>query len=80
MSDLLGILAGHLYYFLDTIVPEKYGTRVLKTPGFLYSFFPPSRIAVHGLHTNGGAGAAPQQNIQNPFGARFPGRGRQLAR
>lgn len=74
LYDLIGILAGHLYYFLDTIVPEKYGTRFLKTPSLLYSLFPPTRVAIHGMQTN-----APQQRIQNPFGARFPGRGRQLA-
>jgi len=33
--DLMGIGLGHTYYFLLKIVPEQYGTTVVKTPDFL---------------------------------------------
>ncbi len=35
--DLMGIIVGHIYYFLEDIFPrEQGGFRILKTPRFLY--------------------------------------------
>ncbi len=34
--------AGHLYLFLESILPQTHGLNLLKTPSFLYSFFPPT--------------------------------------
>lgn len=40
MVDLMGIVVGHLYYFLEDIFPrERGGFRVLKTPYFLRWLF-----------------------------------------
>ncbi len=38
--DLLGMFAGHAYYFLEDVYPRMSGRRVLKTPGFLVALFP----------------------------------------
>jgi hypothetical protein len=38
--DLMGIIVGHVYYFLEDIFPREHGGfRILKTPRFLYVFF-----------------------------------------
>ncbi|CAA3025809.1 derlin-1 [Olea europaea subsp. europaea] len=36
--DLLGIIAGHLYYFLTVLHPLAGGKTILKTPVFMYPF------------------------------------------
>lgn len=37
--DLIGIIVGHAYYFLEDIFPhQRGGFRVLKTPQFLYVY------------------------------------------
>ncbi|CAF2525728.1 unnamed protein product [Rotaria sp. Silwood2] len=42
--DLMGIIAGHIYYFLEDIFPRKQGGfRVLRTPRFLYWLFGEAR-------------------------------------
>jgi hypothetical protein len=40
IDDLMGLLAGHLYYTLKEIVPHDYGYDLLKTPFFMRSLFP----------------------------------------
>jgi len=35
LSDIIGIVAGHIFYFLKDIVPIQYQYDFLKTPGFL---------------------------------------------
>lgn len=35
LVDLLGIAVGHIYYYLETICPSRFGFRLLKTPHFL---------------------------------------------
>lgn len=35
ISDIIGIIAGHLYYFLKDILPIQYNYDILKTPSFL---------------------------------------------
>jgi len=46
--DLLGIVAGHIYYFLEDIYPETTGRHLLKTPGFIKALFdaPPPPVEV----------------------------------
>jgi len=39
MPDLLGIIAGHLYYFLTVLHPLAGGKNILKTPMWVYPFF-----------------------------------------
>lgn len=36
--DLLGIIAGHLYYFLTVLHPLAGGRNILKTPALMYPF------------------------------------------
>jgi len=38
--DLLGMGAGHIYYFLEDVYPRMSGRRWLKTPNVLLSLFP----------------------------------------
>mmetsp|Transcript_20741 Transcript_20741/g.62487 ORF Transcript_20741/g.62487 Transcript_20741/m.62487 type:complete len:245 (+) Transcript_20741:324-1058(+) len=38
--DLLGMVAGHAYYFLEDVYPRMTGRRPLKTPGFVRAMFP----------------------------------------
>lgn len=39
VSDLLGVVVGHIYYFLEDVYPQTTGRRLLKTPGFLKAIF-----------------------------------------
>jgi Derlin-2/3 len=39
MPDLLGIIAGHLYYFLTVLHPLATGKNYLKTPKWVYPLF-----------------------------------------
>jgi Derlin-2/3 len=40
MVDLMGIIVGHIYYFLEDIFPREHGGfKILKTPRFLYVVF-----------------------------------------
>lgn len=39
MPDLLGIIAGHLFYFLTVLHPLAGGKNILKTPMWVYPFF-----------------------------------------
>lgn len=38
--DLLGMGAGHTYYFLEDVYPQMSGRRLLKTPSILLALFP----------------------------------------
>lgn len=38
-SDALGILVGHVYYYLHDVVPRVYGKRPLQTPRLLQKLF-----------------------------------------
>jgi hypothetical protein len=44
-QDLLGMAAGHAYYFLEDVYPRMSGRRLLKTPGFVRALFPQARTA-----------------------------------
>jgi len=39
LLDILGILVGHLYYFVTDVVPIRYRIQLIKTPEFLYRLF-----------------------------------------
>ncbi|CAI7839034.1 unnamed protein product [Closterium sp. NIES-54] len=44
--DLLGMAAGHVYYFLVDVYPKISGRQLLKTPGILKVLFPPDDVVV----------------------------------
>lgn len=39
VPDLLGIAVGHVYYFLDSVLPANNGPRLLATPAFFQRIF-----------------------------------------
>lgn len=39
MLEILGIVAGHIYYFLHYIAPQTYGVTLIKTPAILIEYF-----------------------------------------
>jgi len=40
ISEIFGVLVGHLYYFLTVVYPDQGGRRLLRTPQFLKEWFP----------------------------------------
>eukprot|EP00897_Mesotaenium_endlicherianum_P010138 jgi/Mesen1/9152/ME000587S08645 len=44
--DLLGMAAGHAYYFLEDVYPRMTGRRLLKTPGLIKALFPGDDVVV----------------------------------
>ncbi|KAH7278022.1 hypothetical protein KP509_38G020000 [Ceratopteris richardii] len=44
--DLLGLCAGHVYYFLEHVYPQMTGRHLLKTPGFIKSLFSEDDVVV----------------------------------
>uniref|UniRef100_A0A915KRW6 Derlin n=1 Tax=Romanomermis culicivorax TaxID=13658 RepID=A0A915KRW6_ROMCU len=72
VNELIGILVGHLYYFLAFKYPQEFGGRsFLQTPGFLYNLLPSDRRMGGGRDF----GRAPDAQNRDVFG----GRGRRLA-
>ncbi|KAJ3008443.1 UNVERIFIED_CONTAM: hypothetical protein HDU68_003109 [Siphonaria sp. JEL0065] len=58
IPKLIGIFAGHVYYFLDTVYPENNGgARLLVPPSFLYSIVGEDP-SVQGMGGVGGTGSA----------------------
>lgn len=45
--DLLGMLAGHMYYYFEDVYPRISGRRPLKTPGVIKALFPDEAIRHH---------------------------------
>jgi hypothetical protein len=41
LSDIIGIGAGHLYFYLKDMAPLHHGMDILKTPQFLYIYINP---------------------------------------
>jgi len=76
MNEILGILVGHLYFFLTFKYPQDFGGRsFLRTPEFLYRFLPNRLGGVHGF------GVAPSnRRAANDNGAHGWGRGQTLGR
>lgn len=74
LMELLGILVGHLYYFLKFKYPQDFGgQQFLNTPNFLYNLLP---------NTSGGMGGfgatAPRRPAANDGGRHAWGRGNTL--
>ncbi|XP_052884373.1 derlin-2.2 isoform X2 [Gossypium arboreum] len=44
--DLLGMIAGHAYYFLEDVYPQMTGRRPLKTPSFIKAMFADEAVVV----------------------------------
>ncbi|KAG0569141.1 hypothetical protein M758_6G063700 [Ceratodon purpureus] len=44
--DLLGMAAGHAYYFLEDVYPLMTGRRILKTPALIKALFPEDTVLV----------------------------------
>ncbi|KAG7033942.1 Derlin-2.2, partial [Cucurbita argyrosperma subsp. argyrosperma] len=44
--DLLGMVAGHAYYFLEDVYPRMTGRRPLKTPSFIRALFADEAVVV----------------------------------
>lgn len=62
--ELIGIIVGHLYYFIKYKYQQDFGgAALLQTPNFLYNYFPttPGRGSVHG-----GLRMAPPPQRANP--------------
>ncbi|CAG8508729.1 4276_t:CDS:2 [Funneliformis caledonium] len=78
-ASIIGIITGHIYYYLKEIYPASGGTRFLNTPQWLYNWFPVNRA---GLRTSFGVvlnpgGRAQQQSSTD--GTRHSwGRGQRL--
>ncbi|XP_046464585.1 derlin-1-like [Daphnia pulex] len=59
VMELVGIVVGHLYFFLTMQYPQEFGgPLLLTTPQFLYKYFPNQRSGVQGF------GAAPQPRAE----------------
>ena len=79
LSELVGIIVGHLYYFVMMKYPADQGVTLLQTPQILYNYFPNERPA---------AFAAPGTPLTRPSAPSAPaaasptsynwGRGRRL--
>ncbi|OEL31024.1 Derlin-2.2 [Dichanthelium oligosanthes] len=54
--DVLGMIAGHVYYFLEDVYPRMTGRRPLKTPSFIKALFPDEHVVV-ARAPNAGVGA-----------------------
>ncbi|KAG9510332.1 Derlin-1, partial [Fragariocoptes setiger] len=85
MSELAGIIVGHLYYFVMMKYPEEQGVQLLQTPSFLHTYFPsdlntvrpnPQRPASTAARPAAGAAGATAPTRQD-FGHNW-GRGRRL--
>jgi hypothetical protein len=50
---LLGMAAGHAYYFLEDVYPVMTGRRILKTPGIIKALFPEDVVVVPTRPANG---------------------------
>lgn len=73
VPDLIGILAGHLYFFLMFKYPQEMGgPALISTPSFLYKWFPNQRTAVHTF------GSAPRRPEASSAGGRSWGTGHVL--
>ncbi|XP_063218216.1 derlin-1 [Bacillus rossius redtenbacheri] len=50
LQELIGILVGHLYFFLMFKYPQEMGgPSLLSTPSILYKYFPSTRSGIHGF-------------------------------
>lgn len=78
-SSLLGLIAGHLYYFLKVVHPAAGGARLLETPGWFERALLRAKIIAPGSARPGAAAAVAGANPSDPSFRAFAGTGRRLA-
>ena len=70
MSDLVGIAAGHLYFYLKDLSPINHATDILKTPQFLVNYFDRPRASSRVAPVSEGPiRSVNNQNASGSFGA-----------
>ena len=70
LSDLIGILAGHLYFFVMYKYPQDFGGQVLiSTPQILYTYLPNEQGGVAGFGYVPQARRDPQNRRAHVWGA-----------
>jgi len=79
IEDILGVVAGHVYFFLKDVMPDTHGWRFAETPHFLLRAVPPTGFSTSegGFHRFGHAGAADDPVAARPA-HRWPGGGQRL--
>lgn len=79
MMELIGILVGHLYFFLKFKYPQEYdGPELLQTPRFIENYFPPYRVNVHGYSNTYDQRPRQTPPGRNIFGGHYWGQGQSL--
>lgn len=82
--DLLGLASGHIYYFLKEVVPDAYGTTLIKTPSFLlrimhsYAVSAAAAPRAGGIAGVGGGGGGGPPPPPPPAPRNFGGAGHRL--
>eukprot|EP00127_Corallochytrium_limacisporum_P005237 Clim_evm54s201 gene=Clim_evmTU54s201 len=71
IQELTGIVAGHAYLFFREIYPAQGGPRLLETPAFMHTAFPPDQPNAAGF----GASGSGVQRFAPPGRTTAPGRG-----
>jgi hypothetical protein len=77
-ASVVGLVTGHLYYYLTDLYPASGGARLLNTPQWLYRFFPTNTSASNGIQTSFGTILNPGRNRQVENTTRNWGRGQRL--
>ncbi len=78
--ELVGILVGHLYFFLMFKYPQDFGgPSLLSTPGFLYNMFPSRNAGMYGQAPASGQGDQAGQGGGVRFRGHQWGQGHRLA-
>lgn len=83
LGDIVGIISGHVYYYLKDIVPLTFGKDFLITPNFVRKYLDAPNIyrptAVHNYVNQNNTANATNNNNSNTNGNRgfvaFSGRG-----
>jgi len=68
---LVGVIVGHLYYFLDKIWPEAGNPKYIQTPQFLLNYFPPERVGTGGVGMPNATRLAPVRGAFSGAGHRL---------
>lgn len=71
-GDLIGLAAGHIYYFVKEVVPQEYGVDYIKVPKFLQKF------AMENLGNAAPRGHTQAQEQQRQQNQMFQGQGNRL--
>ena len=75
-APLMGVVAGHVYYFAVDAAPLKYGNHFVKKPTFIIDLFESAATAPRGGMTTGYSAAPPPRRPENaPGGAGGPNAG-----